>query len=292
MLTRIAGNTYYLPAAVNIGVYNPEPGRCILIDTGIDDQSAKTILKAVRGENWQVSQIINTHSHSDHCGGNARIVQETGATVLASALEAAIVTNPYLEPFYLYTAAPPKELQSKFLQAKPSRVGQVVEAEEVIDGLRIVALPGHAPGLIGVATPDGVLFTGDAYFPPATLEKYYVPYFADVTTALATLGYLAGMDYAFYLPGHGTLETEIAATLRANRERLEQISAELLDRLAEPQSKEDLVAALAVAHQIELNPTQYHLVSGSVSAHLSHLANQGRIIATFAAGRLLWARKD
>ena len=40
-------------------------------------------LEAARSKGWQITQILNTHEHRDHTGGNAGLVGATGARVLA-----------------------------------------------------------------------------------------------------------------------------------------------------------------------------------------------------------------
>ena len=38
-----------------------------------------------RDKGWKITQILNTHEHGDHTGGNAGMVAATGAKVLAHA---------------------------------------------------------------------------------------------------------------------------------------------------------------------------------------------------------------
>jgi hydroxyacylglutathione hydrolase len=45
-------------------------------------------LDAARARGWQITQILNTHEHLDHTGGNAGLVGATGARVLAHAAAA------------------------------------------------------------------------------------------------------------------------------------------------------------------------------------------------------------
>ncbi|MGI5838539.1 MAG: MBL fold metallo-hydrolase [bacterium] len=290
MLTPVSGNSYYIPGAVNCGVYVREGGQCTVIDTGGDDTSGKIIARTLRANNLTLTTIINTHSHPDHSGGNARLVRDTGAAIYAPEFEAGVIEYPSLEPFYLFSAAPIKELQGKFLQGKPSRVSRVIRPGDNVDGLEVVDLAGHAPGQIGVATPDGVLYTADAYFAVDILEKYFVPYFADIGGTRATLERLAATDYDYYLPCHGQLATEIAAVLAANTERLDRIAAYVLEQLCEPRTKEELLASMVNDFQIALNPVQYYLTAAALSAHLSYLANRGDISFLFGAGRMLWRK--
>ena len=57
----------------------PETGEALAIDPF---DSEKTLATAkVKG--WQITQILNTHEHHDHTGGNAAVVAATGAKLIA-----------------------------------------------------------------------------------------------------------------------------------------------------------------------------------------------------------------
>jgi hydroxyacylglutathione hydrolase len=57
----------------------PETGEALAIDP-LDHGKCLATAKA-RG--WRITQLLNTHEHSDHTGGNAAIVAATGAKVIA-----------------------------------------------------------------------------------------------------------------------------------------------------------------------------------------------------------------
>ena len=56
-----------------------ETGEALAIDP-LDHQKC---LRAAKEEGWNITQILNTHEHLDHTGGNAAVVGKTGAKVLA-----------------------------------------------------------------------------------------------------------------------------------------------------------------------------------------------------------------
>lgn len=292
MLRLIQGRTYYLPGPVNIGVYLYPEGGATVIDTGLDDESGRRVLKALReADALPLKHIINTHSHADHCGGNAFLQKRTEALTWATPLEAAIITNPYLEPFYLCGGDPFSALKNKFLMAKPSRVDRYLADENPeLAPLTVVPLPGHAPGQVGVLTPDGVLFCADALFSAITLDKYYLPYFAQVRSALATLDKLAAFPADFFVPCHGELTADLGPALTANKTRLRAVSEHILTLLAAPHSREDVVALLATEKGILLSPDQYFLTTAAVAAHLAYLSEAGLVGYRFADGRLVWER--
>ncbi len=57
----------------------PESGEAMAIDP-LDHERC---LNAAKEQSWQVTQILNTHEHFDHTGGNEAMVAATGAKLLA-----------------------------------------------------------------------------------------------------------------------------------------------------------------------------------------------------------------
>jgi hydroxyacylglutathione hydrolase len=57
----------------------PETGEALAIDP-LDHEKC---LRAATQEGWTITQILNTHEHRDHTGGNDALVQKTGASILA-----------------------------------------------------------------------------------------------------------------------------------------------------------------------------------------------------------------
>ncbi len=57
----------------------PESGEALAIDP-LDHQK---VLATAQERGWEITQILNTHEHHDHIGGNAAVVEATGAKVIA-----------------------------------------------------------------------------------------------------------------------------------------------------------------------------------------------------------------
>jgi hydroxyacylglutathione hydrolase len=70
------GNAY---RNFNYLIVCPETGEAAAVDP-LDHQKC---LARAKEKGWQVTQIINTHEHGDHTGGNAAMVSATGAKLLA-----------------------------------------------------------------------------------------------------------------------------------------------------------------------------------------------------------------
>ncbi len=57
----------------------PETGEAL----AIDPLDAKRCLAVAADKGWQITQILNTHEHGDHIGGNKAVVKATGARLIA-----------------------------------------------------------------------------------------------------------------------------------------------------------------------------------------------------------------
>jgi hydroxyacylglutathione hydrolase len=49
----------------------------------VDPLDADKCLQAAKDAGWTITQILNTHEHRDHTGGNDAVVRKTGARILA-----------------------------------------------------------------------------------------------------------------------------------------------------------------------------------------------------------------
>ena len=70
------GNAY---RNFNYLVACPDTGEALAIDP-LDHEKC---LQAAKVKGWQITQLLNTHEHHDHTGGNAAVVAATGAKVIA-----------------------------------------------------------------------------------------------------------------------------------------------------------------------------------------------------------------
>jgi hydroxyacylglutathione hydrolase len=51
----------------------------------IDPLESQMCLDAARDKGWEITQVLNTHHHHDHTGGNVAVIEATGARLLAHA---------------------------------------------------------------------------------------------------------------------------------------------------------------------------------------------------------------
>ncbi|NNM77422.1 subclass B3 metallo-beta-lactamase [Sphingomonas sp. ID1715] len=90
---RIADNLYYVGTADLAAYLVVDPAGMILLDGGLP-QSAPLILDSIRQLGFDpkhVRYLINSQAHRDHAGGLAELKRATGAKLLASAPDAALL---------------------------------------------------------------------------------------------------------------------------------------------------------------------------------------------------------
>ncbi len=59
----------------------------------IDPLDHVKCLATAKAKGWQITQVLNTHEHQDHTGGNAAVVAATGAKVIAHHLAGARIAG-------------------------------------------------------------------------------------------------------------------------------------------------------------------------------------------------------
>ncbi|MFY0545254.1 MBL fold metallo-hydrolase [Brevibacillus sp. H7] len=291
----ITSRVGYFPGSVNVGVVLGESG-AILVDSGLDAQTAKKIKKGLDAMAQPLVAIVQTHAHADHFGGNAYLLGcWPDALVYAPPLEEAIIRCPLLEPIYLGMGAQPlPELRNKFLLAEASRVDRILptEGKVEIDGVSftILSLPGHSWQQVGLVCDD-ICFAADSYFGEETLEKHKLPFLIDAHETILSLVKLVETNYTGYLPGHGPYTTAVEPILTRNIHGHRRLMDMIESILAEERTLEQGLALLCERLQLSLeNMTGYVLYRTAFMGYLVGLLREERIRYRFAANQLLWSK--
>lgn len=292
-LIPLTSSAYHLRGGSNAGLI-VQDGAAVLVDTGLDRDTGRKILRLVEGLKVRLVGVVITHAHADHFGGAALVRARTGVPVYAPALEAAVVANPLLEPLYLFSGAtPPAELRHKFTLAEGCPVDGLLEPGDfVLNGVPIRAIPaaGHSPNQMMVAG-GGVCFVADACFAPEVATKHGIPFYVDVDQAAATLAALPALDgaYATFVPGHGPAVPTIGAWAAENAARLAAIRATVAQALAETDDVGQIVRLTADRLGVQIaGPVIYWLTQTTVLACLAALQRAGAASVSVLSNRLVW----
>ncbi|MBQ3064041.1 MAG: MBL fold metallo-hydrolase [Clostridia bacterium] len=275
-LIKAKGNTYYFESPAKVGLVLLGDGTCVLIDSGNDKTAAKRIKRTLDEMGQTLVAIYNTHCHADHIGGNAYLQAQTGCKVYSPGVECDFTNHPILESSLLYSAVPPRPLRGKFMLAEPS-VAEPLTADVLPTGFSLLPLGGHALDMVGIRTPDDVLFVGDVVSAPETLAKYRVAYTFDVGNYLASLDTLRGVKAALFVPSHTPPTADLTELLDLNEAAANAVAADILDLCRTPRTHEMLLKALFDKYGLTLTFSQFALVGGALRAYLSWLLDTGRV---------------
>ncbi len=292
-LIPLTPTAYQLRGGSNAGLI-VQDDRAVLVDTGLDKDTAKKILRHVESLKVKLAAIVITHAHADHFGGAATVRARLGVPVYAPALEAAIVANPLLEPLYLYSgAAPIAELRGKFILAEACPVDRLLApGETVIEGvpLTVIPAPGHAPNQMMIAG-GGACFVADAVFAPEIAAKHVIPFYVDIDQTLASLEALSRLDgqYAAFVPGHGTAVPSVAPWAAENAARLAEIRATVKSVLGTADDAAGILKLTADRLGLAIGtPVTYCLTQTTILACLSSLQKAGEAVVSVVDNRLVW----
>lgn len=286
----------YFKGAVNQGIIFSDTG-AILIDTGLDKQAARKLIRLLNELDRELVAIINTHAHADHFGGNQELLTHYGeqVKVYAPIFEETAIRYPIWEPTYLYGGAYPLiEMENKFLLAPASPVHEIIESGKlVVDGIQLDVIPlyGHSYRQMGIGIRD-VLFAADGFYGREVLDKHPIPFHIDTRETLATLNRLLDVPYEYLIPGHGEsifLRSDRGETMAQNRMVYERVNQLITQVLIEPQTIDTLQAVISGQLGIHAqNAGSYLLYRTAIQSHLKYLLDDHTVTQEIQDNQWFW----
>ena len=188
----------------------PETGEALAVDP-LDHQKC---LARAKDKGWTITQILNTHEHGDHTGGNSAVVAATGAKLLAHKNADARIPNIDVG-----------------LSA-----GDVVKVGTSVD-LEALDTPGHTMSHICLLsrTDQPSLFCGDTLFNAGAGNCHGGGHPEELYDTFANQ--LAGLaDHTLIYPGHDYISNNLEFTLDREpdnaraKEMLGQVAGQDVDR--------------------------------------------------------------
>ena len=207
----------------------------------IDPLDSEKCLKAAKDEGWDITQILNTHEHHDHTGGNEAVVAQTGAKILAH-----------------------KNAKDKIANvARGLAAGDIIKVGKTVE-LEALDTPGHTMCHICLRshTDKPALFSGDTLFNAGAGNCHNGGHPAEMYKTFSEQLDKLPANTLIY-PGHDYIENNLRFTL--DREPDNAAAQGMLDQLA----GQDLNQAHVTTIEAERNfNTFFRLTSPSVIARL------------------------
>ena len=215
-----------------------------VVDTGYLTHAAQTVaLVAQALQGAALARVVNTHLHSDHCGGNASLARHWPGLQISVPGGNRHRLLPWNEALLSYQDA--GQQCEAFTPHHFLRDGQQIKL-----GLRawqVHAAPGHDPDALLLFEPiSRTLISGDALW-----ENRLAIIFPELSgepgfdAAHQALDLIERLQPQLVLPGHGQPFTGVAAALTASRQRLQAFAK------APIKHRQHAARALASYHMLE-----------------------------------------
>jgi len=207
----------------------------------IDPLDHAKCLAAAKARGWQITQVLNTHEHGDHTGGNAAVVAATGAKVIAHHNAGSKIPG----------------LDRGVKAGDLIRVGRTVELE-------CMDTPGHTMCHICLRsrTDMKALFCGDTLFNAGAGNCHNGGHPAELYATFAEQLSKLPEDTRIY-PGHDYIENNLKFTL--DREPGNEAARALLPEVTGHDPAKSVVTTLKDEKQFN---TFFRLTSPAVIARL------------------------
>jgi hydroxyacylglutathione hydrolase len=215
----------------------PESGEAL----AVDPLDHKKCLALAKERGWQITQILNTHEHGDHTGGNKAMMAATGAKLLAHVNASSKIPN----------------MDRGLSAGDLVKVGKSIELESM-------DTPGHTMSHVCLLshTDTPALFCGDTLFNAGAGNCHNGGHPNELyETFTNQLARLPGKTLIY--PGHDYIGNNLQFTL--DREPDNKAAAKLFTQVAEQNPDDALVSTLALEKDIN---TFFRLQSPSVIARL------------------------
>ncbi|MEM7704132.1 MAG: hydroxyacylglutathione hydrolase [Pseudomonadota bacterium] len=227
------GNAY---RNFNYLVVCPDSGEAL----AIDPLDYRKCLAAATANGWKITQILNTHEHGDHIGGNGPVQAATGAKILA----------------HVNAKDRIPDMDRGLLAGDTVQVGKVT--------LRALDTPGHTMSHICLLSDSDqpALFCGDTLFNAGAGNCHNGGHPEELyQTFVQQLDRLP--DNTRIYPGHDYINNNLQFTL--DREPDNSRAAKLLGQTQDQDPNQPLITTLALEREVN---TFFRLRSPSVIAGL------------------------
>ena len=215
----------------------PETGDAL----AVDPLDFNKCLAEARNQGWTITQILNTHEHPDHTGGNKGVVKATGAAIIAHANAKQQIPN----------------------MSRGVNAGDVIKVGKTVD-LECLDTPGHTMSHICLLskTDQPALFSGDTLFNAGAGNCHNGGHPSELYDTFANQLENLPDDTLIY-PGHDYLINNLQFTI--DREPDNESARRMIAAYENQDPNDALVTTLAQERQVN---TFFRLDSPSVISRL------------------------
>ncbi|MBG9942717.1 MBL fold metallo-hydrolase [Brevibacillus formosus] len=297
-LIEVAGSSYVVSGKYGIGVYLDRSSKtAVCIDSGPNTTVIEKVCTRISDRGYQILAVVHTHGHAVNHGGNPYLKKRfPNLRIYATHLASYIIENPLLEPFVFDAGGGPDTKPDENKENTRALVTDFLPSTDSIFHVhtipfKIVSLPGHSPGMVGIITPDHVLYCGDALFGAKTLNKQDLLFFNDLKAARRSFKKLSMMKLNAYVLYHGGPYKTVTGLINKHLTLMKDTSAFLEAWIHEqPSTLEQLVQKVMKKYEFEDDLHRYGLTASIIRSYLKELQQENRIVAKVDNGFLLFSK--
>jgi glyoxylase-like metal-dependent hydrolase (beta-lactamase superfamily II) len=215
-------------------------GDSTVIDPG---PAINSHVDAIRAAMPKLKTILITHRHADHAPAAVPLKRATRARIVA-----------------------PRGVMDE--------VDQIVGGGELVEGLEVIATPGHTSEHVCYLSAEGDLFSGDTILGQGTTQVFLPD--GNMADYIRSLRAIRARNPGRIYPGHGPTRDDAVALI-------DEYIAHRLQR--ERQVVDAIAAGARDAHEMRrriyptLDPRLHHGAEEQIMAHLIKLRDEGRVDA-------------
>ncbi len=289
-LIKLSKHDYYIDGSSKIGLIVDDNKNLTVIDTGTGVDTSSKIIEYANENGWKITTVVNTHSHSDHIGGNAYLQEQTGCNILVPGISNSLTVYPILDPITLFGGFPLKDYSSKFFLAKPSNAKMLTE-DNIPKNLTAVDLSGHTMEMVGFMTADNNFFAADTVLSEKILNKHKISYLYDIAGHLRSIEKLKSIKANKYIPSHAEVTDNILPLADKNIAVTNEVADTILNLCKKPATFDSVMKSACDIFDIHLNAVQYALIGSTVRSYLSYLYNKDCLEISYENNQMTWHKK-
>ncbi len=279
---QVCGNTWVAEATTAlIVVYRLGGPDVVLMDTGFAKTDREGLIELLEREHLVPKGIICTHAHYDHTGNAAFLRRKYGAKIAAQIIEAGIGATPdsYRANYNPLTYA---QCRGYFTEAAFTTDVIVGISDDHLSlcgaEFRVLQLPGHAAGQIGIITPDNVAYLADSLVGPGIMSTGKLPTAINLAQDLETKRSLKNLDCKAYILAHKDVFPDVQDVVDRNIAFIQERANDVLSCLQDGMTLSQWLMAFSIHAGFRTsNDLKLSIIHRNFANFAAYLEDSGRV---------------